>query len=379
MKLLSVFLLFITSGSIAQAILGDGAEISVITCSPGDELYSVFGHSAIRIYEPGVTDYVYNYGTFQFDDDFYLKFAQGKLNYRLSRSTFESFNYEYIVTGRGVYEQVLDLNAEEKQRLYEYLEHNFKPENRYYLYDFFFDNCATRIRDVLNQVLGDDLTYHSNFAPDSATFRNMIDLYLVGMPWADFGIDLALGAPCDAKLKAQENMFLPDFVYTELERAKLGNRMLVRESRELLPAQFVLTPARLNPPVLLAALITVWFFASLFMRVIANRSFLFPERVLLFVVGLVGIVVFLLWFATDHVTTRNNWNLMWASPLHAVVAFYVKRLPRVLALLVRGFTIILLIFCIAAWLFPQEFHPASYLLGLSMFLVYLRIDRFPSK
>ena len=109
--------------------LTEQAKVSLITCSEGDELYSVFGHSAIRIVEPNAFDIVYNYGTFEFSDDFYLLFAQGKLNYKLSRTGFEYFNYEYVVSGRGVKEQVLDLTLDQKQGVFDFLEHNYLKEN----------------------------------------------------------------------------------------------------------------------------------------------------------------------------------------------------------------------------------------------------------
>lgn len=363
----------------ATPILGGNAEVTIITCTPGDELYSVFGHSAIRINEPGRIDYVYNYGTFQFSDDFYLQFARGKLNYRLSRSNFDAFNYEYIVTGRGVYEQVLDLDSLQAQRLFDFLEVNYLPENRFYLYDFFYDNCATRVRDVLNDVFGPSLTYQSSFAPDSATFRNMIDMYLIGMPWADFGIDIALGAPCDRKVQAQQNMFLPDFVHYELSLALLDGRALVRESRELLPPQFLLQKARYNVPVILAACAMAIMFALLLQRVIAGRSALWPLRVLLVLSGLIGVAVALLWFATDHVTTPNNWNLVWAFPLHLVLAFRLKRRTSFFKYYIRAFTAVYFLFALTSWFWPQEFHVASYLLGVALLFTFLNIGMIQSR
>lgn len=379
MKHLFILLLSLPSLVFAAPVLGDQAVISVLTCSPGDELYSVFGHSAIRVYEPNRIDYVYNYGTFQFSDDFYLQFAQGKLNYRLSRTDFQTFNYEYIVTGRGVWEQVLDLDSLQAQSLFDFLEVNYLPENRYYLYDFFYDNCATRIRDVLEDVLGEDLSYNSNFAPDSATFRNMIDMYLVGMPWAEFGIDLALGAPCDYKVQEQQNMFLPDFVFSELARAKVNNRLLVRETHEILPPQFVLQKAGFNLPIALAAALAMLFSIILFVSVKRRNIVVWPARVLLVLIGLLGVAVALLWFATDHVTTPNNHNLVWAFPVHLIAAFYVKNPKGFWRIYFRLFSAIGLLFVLTSWLWPQELHPASYLLGVAVMAVCLRAGFFSSQ
>ncbi len=380
MKKLLILLFLAPFAVLAAPALGPSAEISILTCSPGDELYSVFGHSAIRIYEPGKIDYVYNYGTFEFSDDFYLQFAQGKLNYRLSRSNFESFNYEYIMTGRGVLEQVLALDSATAQAVFDFLEVNYLPENRYYLYDFFYDNCATRIGDVLNNVAGDRLAYNSAFAPDSASFRNMIDLYLIGMPWADFGIDIALGAPCDKKMSAQQNMFLPDYVFYELQQATLDGRPLVREVREVLPPQFSLTAATIDVPVVLAGGIALVFFILLMLQVIRGKAPAWPARILLVIMGLLGIAVFLLWFATDHVTTKYNYNLLWAFPLHLIVAFAWDSKAKWATLYRRvGFVVYILIAALA-WVLPQDLHTAGYLFSIALLFAfaaaYLRDSRF---
>lgn len=370
MKKLLTFLGLIPFALVAAPLLGPSAEISVLTCSPGDELYSVFGHSAIRIYEPGKIDYVYNYGTFQFDDDFYVKFAQGKLNYRLSRSNFESFNYEYIMTGRGVLEQVLALDSATAQAMFDFLEVNYLPENRYYLYDFFYDNCATRIRDVIGEVAGSRLSYNSDFAPDSASFRDMIDLYLVGMPWADFGIDIALGAPCDTKMAAQQNMFLPDYVFYELQQANLDGAPLVKEVREILPPQYTLTPAPFSAPVIVAGSVTLLFFVLLMLQVVRGSAPVWPARLFLALIGLVGIAVFLLWFATDHVTTKNNFNLVWAFPLHLIAAFAWNSKAKLAVLYRRTGFFAYLLLAALAWFLPQQLHSAAYLFLVALLFVF---------
>lgn len=378
--LLTICAVFSLSRTQGQAIsqLSEAAEITVLTCSPGDELYAAFGHSAIRVYDPGAIDYVYNYGTFTFSDDFYLKFAQGKLNYKLSRSDFASFNYEYQMTGRGVMEQVLDLDAEQKQAIFVRLEKNFLPENRYYLYHFFFDNCATRIRDVLEESLGDALVYHSNFAPDSASFRDMIDQYLIGLPWADFGIDMALGAPCDELLIDQENMFLPDYVFSELARATLEGKPLVGETREIVTQVFHVEKAEYDLPVLLAAGLAVLAMFFLFRSSIRRRHAIAWERLLLILFGVLGVAIALLWFATDHTTTKANYNLAWAFPFHLIAALYIRRRPPWLALYFKFFAFAYFAFVLTASIWPQSFHPSAYLFGVSLLAVSWRIAFLPS-
>lgn len=168
-------------------------RISLLTCDPGDELYSAFGHNAVRVLDNDTgRDIVFNYGTFDFDTpNFYLKFARGKLDYMLSVSTYEQFILHYQYLQRSVREQVLDLSPEQTLRTVQFLQENYEPQNRFYRYDFFFDNCATRIRDMVEMVLGDQLKWGETEASSGKTFRNLIDEYVYPMPWADFGIDLA--------------------------------------------------------------------------------------------------------------------------------------------------------------------------------------------
>lgn len=366
-----LLLSFLSSGAAIQ--LSPRATVTVLTCSPGTELYSVFGHSALRVTDPGRFDVVFNYGTFEFSDDFYVKFARGKLNYRLSRSSYSDFQYEYIVTGRSIDEQVLDLTLEQRQRIFDFLEENHLPENRFYLYDFFYDNCATRIRDVLNETLGNELVYHSSFAEDSATFRMMIDAYLEPMVWSDFGIDMVLGLPCDDKLQAQENMFLPDFVHSELATATLKGKPLVKENRELLPREVEAEMPAADWPAVLCGLLTLLAIGHTLKYRISGKAGYVVPRLILGVTGLLGVVVFLLWFFTDHSTTKLNFNILWAFPLHLIWVFIVHKESKWRRAYFRTFALINLIFLLTGTFWPQEFHNAAYELSVATLAICLRL------
>ena len=187
--LVSIFVIGIPFFSLAQA-LSERASISLLTGSPGTELYSTFGHSAIRVHDPSTgMDIVFNYGTFDFNTpNFYLKFAQGKLNYKLSIETFEQFRAGFIYENRSVVEQKFNLTQTQKNLLFALLEQNYLPENRFYKYDFFFDNCATRIRDLMITAFGEDFQYQypEEWKNSGLTFRNLIDMYLTNHHWSDF-------------------------------------------------------------------------------------------------------------------------------------------------------------------------------------------------
>ena len=235
--LLGLFL-FIKVSHAQQIRLSEQAEISVLTVGPGTTLNDAFGHSAFRIKDPSIRiDVTYGYGEYDFDaPNFYLKFAQGKLNYLISKIDFKIFYYAYSQRfNRTIKEQVLNLSQTEKQKLYEYLINNYKPENRPYLYEFFYDNCATKIKDVINIASNNTITFHNPKDFEVATFRTLIHNNLNKNSWGSLGIDLALGSVIDKKATPEDHMFLPENIYSFFENAtiKNTNEPLVKESRIL--------------------------------------------------------------------------------------------------------------------------------------------------
>lgn len=345
-----------------SAQLPDGeTRISLLTCTPGPDLYSVFGHSAIRVegrIQNRKVDWVYNYGTFQFDDSFYLKFARGKLDYMLSKSDFADFQYEYIYTGRGIFEQVLKLDSAQKVELIRLLEENYKPENRTYRYHFFYDNCSTRIRDIVNKASGGNVHFTYTYGGEY-TFRHSIQKYLDYMPWSDFGIDLALGMPCDRVMQKGDAMFLPDSLMNEFNYAGLGDSSLTYPADEILPAEFELTPSGFfTPMVVFISFLIVHVVLGLYLAK-RKKLFQFTDRTILFVTGLLGLLIVFLWFFTDHTTTKWNLNIIWANPLNLILAFVLpSRKSKFVNQYLHGYFLILVLF-LAGWFFiPQSFNTA---------------------
>lgn len=353
--------------------LSPNAQFSVITCSPGPDLYSIFGHTAIRfqdVINEKQVDWVYNYGTFEFADDFYWKFSRGKLDYLLSKSHFGEFQFEYIMTGRGVYEQVLELSYEEKTELFRLLEENYLPENRTYRYDFFLDNCATRVRDMVVKASASKVQFNHVYAR-SYTFREAIQNYLDYMPWSDFGIDLALGLPCDRVMQPGQAMFLPDSLMNEFASASKSNGALVKPSEELLPAEFELSSKEWLTPINV-------FFALLFVQIVAafwyaRRGLLISpiDRVVLLLTGVIGVMVVFLWFFTDHSATKGNLNILWANPVQLILVFLAMN-KRWIQFYWKMQTAILIL-TIAGWFFlPQRMHLASLALACGVMLIAIR-------
>lgn len=370
-------MLVLTSSDLnAQVKLSERAKISILTCSPGDELYSTFGHTAIRVNDPILRiDSVYNYGTFEFTDGFYVKFARGKLDYTLSKSSFRDFMNEYIYYGRGVEEQVLLLSRKQNQQLFDALEVNYQPENREYRYDFFFDNCSTRVRDIIEDAAGGEVVYPDPLPEGSMTFREMIESYQGHMPWGDFGIDLALGVPCDAFMKHPEQMFIPDYLRDQFATATLDGKLLCSPIQELIPIRAEHHKYPFDWPYLVSIVLLLLTLARALFVVTKQKESLFWDRLMLFVFGLVGLLVALLWFATDHTITKVNLNVVWAFPLHLVAAFLVKK--AWMKKYFMFFTIVLFAFLVSEWWWPQDFHHTFWPLAGTLFITCIRMATLP--
>jgi hypothetical protein len=350
-------------------------RISLLTCTPGDELYSIFGHSAIRIKDGATgTDIVYNYGTFDFDDaGFYMKFIRGKLLYYVSAEYYTDFRYLYLATGRGITEQVLNLAPEEKVALQKALNENLKEENKYYKYDFFFDNCTTRLRDILLHFKQPTPVLPA-VMPLSTTFRNAIHQYLDNgrQYWSKLGIDILLGARTDRIMLSTEQQFLPDNLMIALDKASIP---VVEEKNVSQPFSGISVPT--------ASLTPTWFFLLLFLLFFA-LSFAKDPRIkmilsgldgmLFFMTGLLGIILIFMWAGTDHTMTKNNWNLLWAWPTHLVAAFLLKSKNKA----VKNYFLITaaaMILVLLSWFFlPQQMNPS--LIPFVMLIIYRSANKY---
>jgi hypothetical protein len=354
-------------------------KVSLLTASPGEELYSIFGHSALRVHDPFTgLDEVYNYGTFDFNTpNFYLKFTRGQLLYQLSVTTFEVFLAEYHYEGRAVYEQTLNLRPDEIFRLYDFLSVNRLPENRSYLYDFFFDNCATRIRDVVDAHVG--IVWSEDvFQGPPRTFREMLQPYVGNMPWAAFGIDLALGLPADEIAAPWDYMFLPDEMFMAFAYARrTDGSPLVEDFREVLTESIVRSEPHFFSPRLAMWLI---FLIGGFSLVSPNfsRGFDLGYFTLL---GIGGLVVFFLWFLSDHGATKNNLVLLWMLPTHLYFIFRAFKARGTRRFPLRYFQFVFglnLLFLLLWGIVPQGFNPAFFPLVLiaavKAFFIGFRIE-----
>ena len=330
-------------------------RISLLTCTPGEELYATFGHSALRIIDSNsVTDHVYNFGTFNFDDaGFYLKFIKGQLKYYVNVEEFEDFKFGYIAENRGITEQVLNFTAAEKITIHRALIENIKEENKFYMYDFFYDNCTTRLRDII-------VKYHHPspvlpaVMPTTYTFRNAIHQYLDNnhKDWSKFGIDILLGAPTDAVMTNAQQEFLPENLLKALDSTK--NTAIVSTSKNLYVLGETNNKSSLFTPLVLFSLVLLIFvFLSFFKNKNAQNILSLLDSFLFFTVGLLGITLVLMWVGTDHIMTKNNYNLLWAWPIHIVYGFMMhKNIKWIKAYSMLVTVFLLLLLC--CWFFVAQ-------------------------
>ena len=346
-----------------QIKLSEQAEISVLTLGPWQgQVFTAFGHSAFRVYDPlnGI-DAAYNYGVFDFDQpNFYLNFALGNNLYMLGVMDYQRFEYSYRFDNRYIHEQVLNLSQERKQRLFDYLQWNAKPENKHYLYDYFYDNCATKIPEVVLKVFGDTVVFDGAYIQTNYSFRELTDLYLEQQPWGDLGIDVGLGLPTDKKATPYEYMFLPDYVESGFAHATIlveGQREpLVKETNIIYESYPEDNAAGFFTPLLVFSLFLALAVLVTYRDLRRKKISMYFDGVLFTVLGVLGVLLLLLWTATNHHAAEKNFNLLWALPTHLVAVLFFLRQPKWLEnyfLIVAVLTVALLV----TWpILPQKLH-----------------------
>ena len=307
--ILFFFLAF--SAQSSEQILSNEAEIYLLTVSPGEALYSCFGHSALWVIDKKKNiDVVYNYGTFDFDEEnFYLKFILGNLKYKLAKDNLVDLQWFYGQEGRAIHAQKINVDAVFKQRIFNRLAYEYQPENRYYLYDFKSNNCATRIADIFYDLHTLSLD-SSHFTKDS-TFRDLLHVYTRSKPWLSLGIDLILGKPVDEKVNLRSATFLPDYLSRSLFFLNYNGKSFVMP-------RSVLLPQKIKPKEVLFWM-QPWFWICLLFSIgyfLRKKNFgkilyyITYSFLLIFSMLLVFLILF-----TLHPTTKWNFNLLWANPI----------------------------------------------------------------
>ncbi|MDL2315254.1 DUF4105 domain-containing protein [Bacteroidales bacterium OttesenSCG-928-C19] len=310
-KILSILSFLIIFNTISANNL---PEISLLTCSSGEELYASFGHSGLRVQYPDGEDIVYNFGMFDFDTpNFYLKFVMGKLKYMLGIQETDEFIEIYKYENRSVFEQKLILTETQTWDILNRLNYLYKPENRYYYYSFLYKNCTTELRDIIFTYAGIDTVFFQEKA--GITYRGLLNQYING--WAKFGINLMLGSSLDKEVDKFQMMFLPDYLYNELEK--------IDSSSNIISKCEILTLAeskgkdsflqKISSPNVVFLLLLIIFLALTYKK----RAFYFTLFIY-FLIGIIGLIIVTTSLFSDHTELHWNCNLLWCNPLYLLLA-----------------------------------------------------------
>ncbi len=347
-------------------------KVYLLTMSPSQQqVYTMWGHTALRVHSDSV-DKVYNYGVFLFGDDFLYKFVKGETDYWLDTGTIMETNYEAMYKNVYLYQQTLDLSEEEAQALYLALEENLKPENRVYRYNFFYDNCATRARNIVEKVIGEIRYPKIN---NKLTYRDEIYKLTKSSPWITFGIDLCLGVPTDERIPDYDLMFLPmelHRAYGGAERKVDGQwKPLVRKEITIVQPvhkkgtleRHYFTPLLCFTVLFLA--FSVWTIVRVKRQKLQGKSNSVAEYVLddvLFIVyGLLGVVLAFLAFVSIHPCTHPNLNLLWSNPLQLLFPILIcwKRLTKMFCVMLAVNAAACIVAVLGYWVFPQTMNVAT--------------------
>ncbi|TVZ53406.1 DUF4105 domain-containing protein [Dokdonia sp. Hel_I_53] len=389
MKQLFVVLCFLcslcASSQLKYPVLSEDSEINLITIGPGPELYDAFGHTAIQVFDKSNDiNVVFNYGVFDFDTpNFYLKFARGKLLYKLAATSYDDFIYNYKAQERWIKLQELNLDLENRQATFRFLMHNLQEENKYYKYDFFYDNCATRPYYAIASGLGNSLQMDYSQQEKGLSHRDLIHQYIPWNSWGSLGIDVALGSVIDREATPEEYLFLPNELLSAFAKAKIstseGNKPFTLDTiTAYIPTEshsygsiFVLSP------LFIFSILSLLIIYKTYKDYIKKYKIGWLDVLLLSLTGFIGILISFLWLGTDHTATAWNYNLLWAFPFHILAAFIISKSnpPRWIYPYMK-LAIILMLLLFFHWIIGVQKYPFALLpLLIAITMRYLFILR----
>ena len=316
-----IFCLFMGVVFSVQSQSTDSIRFSLLTCAPGTEIYSLFGHTAIR-YENYTRriDVAFNYGMFSFNTpNFIFRFVAGETDYQLGITPYSYFEAEYAMRGSSVYQQVLNLTQSEKERLLTILENNYLPENRIYRYNYFYDNCTTRARDKIEECIEGKVVYSDSLSGKS--YRSIVHEFTAGSPWGEFGIDLCLGAEADKEINKGQQMFSPFYMKYYASNAYIvdaggSRRPLILDETKIVDVE----PEEVQPGFILSPLMCGALFLALCVVMAwgqwkTQRIWWGWDIVLYGLQGLAGCIIAFLFFFSVHPTVGSNWLLILFNPI----------------------------------------------------------------
>ena len=378
-SVLLLIVIFSTINLHAQITFSDSLRISLLTASPGVGAYERFGHTAFRIQDlSDGKDIVFHYGVYNYNEpNFIMHFVQGICNYKIGANYSESFIADYRHRRIRLIEQELNFNKNQKSRLVDALIENYRPENRDYRYNFFFDNCATRPFDMINQYAG-PVVYDTLWVTDK-TLRDMIQEKTMKGNWLDFGISLAVAGRADQKTTFREQMFLPDYLSIALDNASIDGLPLVNSTHELTPyGNDISSALHDNGPWYLSPLAASCLFLILSLvvtlanfrskkRTVVSRVF---DSTWLLLTGLTGVILWFLNFFSEHPSVNNNLNCLLFLPTNLlfIVIIWLKKAEKVCRIYFFIIFAAVLLYIIVHATMTQYLNPAFIPIALAIII-----------
>lgn len=360
-----------------DTLLLDSIEVSLLTCTPGKDMYAKFGHTALRVRDfTKNRDVVFNYGCFDYNaNNFVLKFVLGQTDYLLDAEEFDFLKYRYGMQGNGVEEQVLNLSQLEANRLLALLLENLRPENQEYRYNWLYDNCTERARDMIEKAVDGKIEYARVTNPD-ITVREMLHHCLETSPWVAFGIDLILGSEIDQKVTDRIMMFLPDVLMRESDGAHIiredGSRV------EYICGRDTVLDDKNGPdvaytvgsPLFVFSLLLLMTLTLLALELRWRRCMWWFDVAMHVCQGLAGLLVAFLFFLSEHPAVDSNWLVVILNPLpffYAVWLVYCHKTKRRNNVAYVNLAI-LAAFLVTMTVCPQSFNTAMWLIVVSLLI-----------
>lgn len=320
-RLLVAVLMLLSVQSARSQRVSDDITVSVLTCSPGQLVYELYGHTAIRVVDHTLgTDVVFNYGVFDFRrEHFEWHFVLGETDYMVAPLPYALFADEYVRRGSSIVSQELNLTREEANELYNCLIENARPENRMYRYNYLTNNCSTKVRDIIEQCVHGRVAYKEQ---DKQTYRQSLHEWSAKYPWTEAGEDLLLGATTDTLLDDRSAQFLPDRLRSYLTDAVIfdsvnnsrpllkGEEVVLLEARDMpVGEDFPITPLQCGlifvAVMLLIAAIEYW----------TRYQLWFIDLLLMPGVGAAGVLITFMFFFSEHPSVDANWQIWVLNPI----------------------------------------------------------------
>ncbi len=358
-------------------------EVSILTIGPGNSLSDAFGHSGIRVIDR-VNDYdiVFNYGVYDFNaPNFYGNFVKGRPIYSLGLNNYENFYKNYVNQSRQIIEQKLDLSEYKKRVFVNRLITNSKEANKFYEYNYFENNCSTKIADIFNEILEEDIKneglHKVNVGPNS--YRKLVYENINPNSWGALGIDICLGAIIDKNINSQDELFLPynlKSYFDDLGNSNIRNGNLVTTS--VLFGEYSKYTETLISPIYLLLILSLIIISITYIDYLRRTRSVLLDSIVLLITGIIGLLLIYLWFFSNHTASAWNYNLLWAIPFNLIlfIELLKKKQKKWVISYLKLIIIMLLLMCLHWVVGVQVFNISLISLILALIIRYFYLIKY---